>query len=72
MSPLYLTCGLCSRKQADGLLSRSLWGHLEGTPHGTLQACPRCMEEYGDWQQRLVAGANGGTAAAHEGPRSIG
>ena len=37
---LYLTCGLCGRKQADGLLSRGHWGHLEETPHGTLLRVP--------------------------------
>lgn len=51
---LYLTCGICGRKQADGLLSRGLWGHLEGTPHGTLRACPSCKEQHGNWQTVLV------------------
>lgn len=71
MSPLYLTCGICSRKQADGLLSRGLWGHLESTPHGTLRACPRCKEEHEDWERRLVALANG-AGATYASQRSIG
>ena len=64
MSPLYLTCGLCGRKQADGLLSRSLWGHLERTPHGNLQACPTCKEQHADWERRLLAAANGGGSSS--------
>jgi hypothetical protein len=51
---LYLTCGLCGRKQADGLLSRNAWGHLEGTPHGPLRACPTCKERDENWQARLL------------------
>jgi len=57
---LYLTCGLCGRKQAEGLLSRSLWGHLEQTPYGPLRACPTCRERDSDWQGRLLEAANGG------------
>lgn len=53
---LYLTCGLCGHKQADGLLSRGSWGHFDaGSPHGTLRACPRCKERHTDWQGRLFA-----------------
>jgi hypothetical protein len=58
---LYLTCGLCGRKQADGLLSRNSWGHLEQTPHGTLRACPTCKEGNEDWQGRLLEVASGGS-----------
>ncbi len=51
---LYLTCALCGRKQAEGLLSRGYWGHLDVTPHGTLRACPSCKEQYtSDWESRL-------------------
>ncbi len=51
---LYLSCGLCGRKQADGLLSRGYWGHLDMPPHGTLRACPTCKEQHGaDWEVRL-------------------
>jgi hypothetical protein len=58
---LYLTCGLCGRKQADGLLSRGHWGHMEETPHGTLQACPTCKQSHTDWQTKLVQAASGGS-----------
>jgi hypothetical protein len=59
MAGLYLTCGLCGRKQADGLLSRNYWGHLEDSPHGTLRACPTCKEASGDWADKLVRVATG-------------
>ncbi len=66
---LYLSCGICGRKQADGLLSRSLWGHLDGTAHGPLQACPTCKERHADWQDVLVrkAGGAGVLSPAHAG-----
>ena len=59
---LYLTCGLCGRKQADGLLSRGHWGHMEQAPHGTLRACPTCKESHSDWQTKLVQTAGGGSS----------
>ena len=58
MSTLYLTCGLCGHKQADGLLSRGHWGHLD-TAAGTLRACPRCKAAHPDWESRLLASASG-------------
>jgi hypothetical protein len=53
MSPLMLSCGLCGRKQADGLLSRGAWGHLEVSVGRTLCACPPCKGQYADWEDRL-------------------
>ena len=53
MSRLFLICGLCGRQQADGLLSRGYWGHLEITSERTLRACPTCKEQHGDWEERL-------------------
>lgn len=64
MSNLYLTCGLCGRKQADGLLSRNAWGHLDAGAHGTLRACPTCKAQHDDWESRLLNGSNGATAGA--------
>lgn len=61
---LYLTCGLCGRKQADGLLSRNLWGHMDDASHGPLRACPTCKESHSDWQDKLVTAANGGGSSA--------
>jgi hypothetical protein len=56
---LYLTCGLCGRKQADGLLSRGYWGHMEETPYGPLRACPTCKDGEADWQAKLLGSVNG-------------
>jgi hypothetical protein len=53
VSRLYLICGLCGRQQADGLLSRGYWGHLELTTERTLRACPTCKEQHHDWEERL-------------------
>lgn len=66
MSTLYLTCGLCGRKQADGLLSRGAWGHLDAGAHGTLCACPTCKSAHDDWDARLVSGPNGKGASVGE------
>jgi hypothetical protein len=60
---LYLSCGLCGRKQADGLLSRGYWGHFEADGHGTLRACPACKEQHTDWQSRLLAAVGGGAGS---------
>ena len=61
MSRLYLFCGLCGRQQADGILSRGYWGHLELGGGNALRACPTCKEQHSDWEGRLRAGDNQGT-----------
>ena len=53
MSRLYLRCGLCGRQQADGLLSRGYWGHLDAGNGSALRACPTCKEQHSDWESRL-------------------
>jgi hypothetical protein len=53
MSRLFLRCGLCGRQQADGLLSRGFWGHLELGNGTALRACPTCKEQHSDWETRL-------------------
>lgn len=53
MSRLFLHCGLCGRKQADGLISRNSWGHLETGNGSALRACPTCKEQNGDWETKL-------------------
>ena len=69
MSRLYLHCSLCGRKQADGLLSRGYWGHLE-LHTVTLRACPTCKEAYADWQGRLQATiADGEALGVTDAPR---
>jgi hypothetical protein len=55
MSRLYLRCGLCGRQQADGLLSRGYWGHLDAGNGSALRACPTCKEQHTDWEGRLRA-----------------
>jgi hypothetical protein len=61
---LYLSCGICGRKQADGLLSRGYWGHLDAASRGKLCACPTCKEQHGDWETKLLAAANSGATAS--------
>jgi hypothetical protein len=65
MSRLYLRCIICSRQQADGLISGASWGRLE-LPEGhtvdhpalagsTLRACPSCIGNDPEWQNRVLA-----------------
>jgi hypothetical protein len=58
MSRLFLFCGLCGRQQADGLLSRGYWGHLDVGNGHALRACPACKEQHADWEARLRASTN--------------
>jgi hypothetical protein len=66
MSPLMLHCGLCGRKQAEGLLSRGAWGHLEVSEGRMLRACPACKSQYHDWEDRLRVNVS---AETEHGPR---
>jgi hypothetical protein len=72
MSRLNLLCGLCGRQQADGLLSRGSWGHLELGPGKELRACPTCKEQHVDWEARLRSLAGPGTAIEQSAPPSFG
>jgi hypothetical protein len=64
MSRLYLRCAICSRQQADGLISGAAWGRLELPPgaeidHPALKGsafrvCPTCIQRHADWQQSLL------------------
>ena len=69
---LYLHCVICSRKQADGILSGAAWGRIE-LPAGAMvdhpsvkgtaaRACPTCVGQYPDWQKRALSslGVGGG------------
>lgn len=60
---VFLHCHLCGRKQADGLLSRNYWGHLEVRVGAVLRACPTCKEAHGDWAERLRTSLNGSEPA---------
>ena len=64
MSRLYLRCAICSRQQADGLISNASWGRLE-LPDGAevehpalkgsmFRVCPVCMERHPDWGASLL------------------
>ena len=71
--PLYLHCVICSRKQADGLISGAAWGRLElpagaqidhpGLNGSTLRACPSCMSENPDWQSSVLSSLGFSSAA---------
>jgi hypothetical protein len=65
MSRLYLLCVVCSRQQADGLISGAAWGRLE-LPAGAVvehpalkgsmfRCCPTCVERHPNWQSDLLA-----------------
>ncbi|MSO94583.1 MAG: hypothetical protein EXQ81_02160 [Thermoleophilia bacterium] len=63
MTRLYLHCGLCGHKQANGLLSGAAWRRTEvpvqdgsGAAAATLHACPSCVDQHADWQARLFSG----------------
>jgi hypothetical protein len=61
---LYLHCAICSRKQAEGLLSGAAWGRVElpdgaAVDHPSVKgsaacACPTCVGEHADWQSRAL------------------
>ncbi len=65
MSRLYLLCVLCSRQQADGLISGASWGRLELPPGAEIEhpalkgsmfrCCPWCTQSHPDWQSELLA-----------------
>ena len=65
MSRLYLRCVVCSRQQADGLISGAAWERLE-LPAGlevehpalkgsTFRCCPTCIQRHPGWQAELLA-----------------
>ncbi len=64
MSRLYLRCAICSRQQAEGLISGAGWGRLELPPGAhvehpalngsTLRACPSCISGDPNWQTGLL------------------
>jgi hypothetical protein len=55
MPGLYLRCVICSRQQAEGLISGAGWGRLELSDGSTLRVCPSCVSEHADWQTHLLA-----------------
>jgi len=75
MSRLYLLCVICSRQQADGLISGAAWGRLELPPGSeiehpalkgsTFRCCPTCAERHPDWKESVLSslGLDGPSAA---------
>ncbi len=65
MSRLYLRCAVCSRQQAEGLISGAGWGRLELPPEAqvehpalkgsTLRACPTCISRDPNWHERMLS-----------------
>jgi hypothetical protein len=61
---------ICSRKQADGLISGAAWGKLElphavehPAVHGSIaRACPTCMGRHVNWQQVALSSLGSATA----------
>jgi hypothetical protein len=63
---LYLHCAICSRKQADGLISGAAWARLElpadahtdgASPGSVVRVCPSCLGMYpSDWQSKALSG----------------
>ncbi|HXG75906.1 MAG TPA: hypothetical protein VNJ53_05000 [Gaiellaceae bacterium] len=64
MSRLYLRCAICSRQQADGLISSAAWGRLELPPGAevehpalkgsTFRCCPSCVSRHPNWERDLL------------------
>jgi hypothetical protein len=55
MSRLYMSCALCGRKQAHGLLSHAYWGQVEVVGRSPHRVCPTCKEQHRDWEARTRA-----------------
>jgi hypothetical protein len=47
-----LTCAICGRRQALGLMSMQSWGTAEGSQK--VHACPDCQQEHRDWRDQLA------------------
>jgi hypothetical protein len=64
MSRLYLVCAICSRRQADGLISGAAWARMELPPGteiehpavkgSTLLTCPACISTYPGWAESAL------------------
>jgi len=75
MSRLYIVCAMCSRRQADGLISGAAWGRLElpqgtGVEHPALKGshfrcCPSCVQRHPDWEEELLSSLG---LSSHTGP----
>jgi hypothetical protein len=80
MSRLYLVCAVCSRRQADGLISGAAWGRIDLPPgaeidHPALKGshfrcCPSCVERHPAWGEELLASL--GVPGYEAQPRAVG
>ena len=59
MSTLYLRCIVCGRQQANGILSRSSWGHVSLEDGRNASACPECKDKHSDWEERVQSSTPG-------------
>jgi hypothetical protein len=50
-----MSCALCGRKQAHGLLSHAAWGQVDVDGGSLHRVCPTCKEEHRDWEDRARA-----------------
>ena len=72
MSRLYLVCAICSRRQAEGLISCAAWGRLQlplgiEIEHPALKGshlccCPSCVQRHPDWEEQLLSSLGVGGA----------
>jgi hypothetical protein len=64
MSRLYLVCAICSRRQADGLISGAAWARMElprdieiqhpAVKGSTLLTCPACVSTDPGWAEAAL------------------
>ncbi len=53
-----LTCAICGRRQAVGIMTAQSWGAVK-TESLVAHACPNCQEKEHDWQDQLTRLVNG-------------
>jgi hypothetical protein len=71
---LYLHCVICSRKQADGIVSGAAWARVElpasaagvhpSVNGSTARVCPTCKGDYPDWESRALTSLGVSSGAA--------
>ncbi len=48
----WLTCAICRRRQAVGIMSAQAWGVVNGASTD-VHACPDCQQKHPDWRNQL-------------------
>lgn len=48
-----LTCEICGRLQAVGIMSGQAWETVNGGAR-TVHACPECQAKHHDWREQLT------------------